>query len=140
MQKNEFNKSNTCILVIDDDEVNLDIMCDMLAQLNVTNVVVAGDGRKGMDKFSRMLCETDFVIVDIYMPETDGIEFLSDLAKRGYKGGIMIVSGVNIETLALSRQIAVENGLNVVATLIKPITLAQLGMVLGIDATTAAPK
>lgn len=138
MQRYGTESVNVDILVIDDDEIYIDIICDMLSQLDVSNVAVANNGRKALSIFSRLERKPDYVIVDIYMPDMDGIEFLEKLAELEFHGGIIIVSGVNIETLGISLQLATASGLNVVAAMTKPIRKEHLAKALGKNSEAAS--
>ena len=57
----------------------------------------------------------------VFVPEKDGIEFVGELAKRRYTGGVILVSGGDAQMLALARLIAVTSGLNVLGAFAKPL-------------------
>jgi response regulator of citrate/malate metabolism len=63
------------------------------------------------------------------MPDKDGIEFVAGLATRGYGGGLILVSGGDVQMLAVARLIAVQSGLNVLAALTKPLQQEALQQV-----------
>ncbi|NVO06236.1 MAG: response regulator [Rhodoferax sp.] len=119
------------VLAVDDDEINLDIVQELLAQVGVTDVHLAASGLLGL-KSLRTLHNVDYVVLDIYMPDMDGIEFIAALAELGYTGALIIVSGVNIETLELTRQLAQASGIRVAAALEKPVQGAALARAMGL--------
>jgi CheY-like chemotaxis protein len=125
-------ESDLTVLVVDDDELNLDIAQELLSQIGVTQVHLAASGLLGL-KSIRGLKTVDFVLVDIYMPEMDGIEFIAALAKAGFSGAVIIISGVNIETLDMARQLAAASGIKVAAAMEKPLRRAELARALGIN-------
>lgn len=124
-------QSDLTVLVVDDDEINLDVAQELLSQIGVTDVHQAASGRLGL-KCIRALKKVDCVLVDIYMPDMDGIEFMAALAQAGFSGAVIIVSGVNIETLDMARQLAAASGISVAAALEKPLRRADLAQALGI--------
>lgn len=127
-------KSDLTVLVVDDDEINLNIAQELLAQIGIDKVHIALDGLQGL-KTLRSLGSVDVIVVDVYMPGMDGIEFISELAAMRFAGKVIMVSGVNIETLALARQIAQGSGIQVIATFEKPLRKDDMAHAMGL--TTA---
>jgi CheY-like chemotaxis protein len=133
MKSKKLPQSDLTVWAIDDDEINLDIMRDLLDQLGVTSVQAMSHSRKAMGLLETTTNPPDVIILDIYMPDMDGIEFMTELAKRQFAGGLILVSGVNIEMLDLARQLATESGMNVLAAMEKPIQLSELARAMGLD-------
>lgn len=124
--------SSLTVLVVEDDEINRDVAQELLEQLGVVQVHLAEDGTRGLRKL-RALGKVDAVVVDIYMPDMDGIEFIAELAKLQFQGKVIIVSGVSLETLALARQLARESGIQVVGAMSKPLRQEDLAHALGLS-------
>ena len=125
-------QSTQSVLVIDDSVFALDVFKELLAQLDVKNVHSAPDGMAAKRLLASMPTQPDFLICDLFMPNMDGIEFLDLLAKQGYSGGVLIVTGVDTEMLRLTSFIASSAGLNILGTLEKPVSLEQLSSVMGL--------
>ena len=125
-------QSDLTVLVVDDDDINLDIAQELLSQIGVKDVHLAASGLLGL-KSIRGLKKIDFVLVDIYMPDMDGIEFIAELAQAGFAGAVIIISGVNVETLDMARQLAAASGIKVAAAMEKPLSRADLARALGIN-------
>jgi len=125
--------SSLTALVVEDDEINREVAQELLEQLGVQHVHLAEDGMQGLRKL-RTLGQVDLVLVDIYMPDMDGIEFIGKLAELRFKGKVIIVSGVSIETLALAQQLAQEGGIQVVAAMEKPLRMDELARAIGLNA------
>jgi CheY-like chemotaxis protein len=129
--QNTVTPSELTVLVVDDDEINLDIAQELLTQIGVSDVQLAASGLVGL-KCIRGPKKVDVVLVDIYMPDMDGIEFIAELAQAGFAGSVIIISGVNIETLDMARQLAAASGIQVAAAMEKPLRRADLARALGI--------
>jgi CheY-like chemotaxis protein len=125
-------RPNPSVLLVDDDDFLREIMCEMLMQLGVTNIHQAGDGLKALSLLQELPVRPDFLICDIYMPDMDGIEFVGELAKLHYRGGVLLLSGVNPETLQLARDIANGEGIQLVGAYLKPIHPELLADALGL--------
>jgi CheY-like chemotaxis protein len=108
------------VLVIDDDEFSREILREMLAADGIFSVHMATDGHSGLAALADMVCAPDVLICDVYMPNMDGIELVTELGRRRYSGGIILLSGVDGQVLAAARTIAIANGLNVLGAFNKP--------------------
>lgn len=122
-----------CVLVIDDDEICLDIIQELLQQLQIDQVHLASNGYAGLQVLEKLPAAPDFVIVDVYMPDMDGIEFLNALAKRQYRGGVVLATGSDLEMLGMASQLAAGAGLDIRAALFKPLLKADLAKALGLQ-------
>ncbi len=78
------------ILVVDDDEQIQEMMRDML-QREGHEVSIAGNGREAMTAFDTG--PIDLVIMDLIMPEQEGLETISALRKQNREIGIIAISG-----------------------------------------------
>lgn len=78
------------ILIVDDDKA-VQMTLRLLLECAGYNVVVAGDGRRGLDLIS---AETfDLLILDIFMPGMDGFETLRVLRQQKPSLPIVAISG-----------------------------------------------
>ena len=117
-------------LVVDDFSTMRRIVRNLLKELGYTNVDEAEDGAIALQKLQGGGFE--FVVTDWNMPNMDGLEFLDQLAQMQFKGGVIVVSGLNIEMLDMARQIAVGSGLQVLGAFTKPVAQSQLWAALGL--------
>lgn len=76
------------ILVVDDDETLLDLLCRMLTRLGY-EAIPAKDGRDALGIFTRVN-GVQLVLTDINMPHIDGWELAA--AIRAYSPGIPIIA------------------------------------------------
>ncbi len=120
------------VLLVDDDEFLRDLMREMMLQLGVTVVHQAGNGREALAVLSELARAPEFLICDIYMPDMDGIEFVTELSRLHYQGKLILLSGVNPETLQLAGDIALGEGIQLVGAFVKPVQPDTLARALGI--------
>jgi CheY-like chemotaxis protein len=113
-------------LVIDDDESSLVLARMALEEIGIRNIVAAGDGAAGLRMLDGLSPAPDFVICDIFMPESDGIEMVNALVERHYAGGLVLITGGDSQYLVIAKRIARFHGLNLLASLTKPIGAAAL--------------
>ena len=74
--------------------------------------------------------ETTTILLDLMMPEMDGIELLRLLSERKCKASIILMSGVGKRVLETAEQLAQVLGLSIIGHLQKPFRLAQLEEIL----------
>lgn len=86
-----------------------------------------------------LTAETTLILLDLMMPELDGIELLRLLGERKCKTGIVLMSGVGKRTLESAGQLAQALGLSIVGNLQKPFRLKELEDVLQRQAEPEAP-
>jgi EAL domain-containing protein (putative c-di-GMP-specific phosphodiesterase class I)/ActR/RegA family two-component response regulator len=79
------------------------------------------------------------VVLDLQMPDADGIELLRYLADHGSKAHILLVSGMDQRVLATAQQVGRSQGLNMLGALQKPILLSDLEAMLRRGMTGEAP-
>ncbi|MCX7857930.1 MAG: UDP-3-O-acyl-N-acetylglucosamine deacetylase [Deltaproteobacteria bacterium] len=111
------------ILIIDDEKNILDSLSSILEDEGFF-VIKAEDGKKGLIEYERE--NPDIVILDVWMPEMDGIEVLRRIKKMNKDAKIIVISGHGNISTAVE---AVKKG----ATdfLEKPLTIEKLLEVIG---------
>jgi CheY-like chemotaxis protein len=122
------------VLVVDDSEISREVLRKKLGFWGVTDIHMAQDGREGLAVLDAMAREPDFLILDVFMPDMDGIEFVGVLAKRSFKGSLILVTGVNQVMLEVAHDIARLKGLRVLGTFTKPLHHEPLGRMMGFAA------
>ena len=108
-------------LLVDDDEFSVEALREMLQDDGPVHIETATNGQLALQALASMKEVPDMLICDLFMPEMDGIDIMAQLARQHYPGAIVLVSGRNIEYLAIARLIAIRNGLNVIGVLAKPL-------------------
>ena len=109
------------VLVADDDEQIRSLLSRMLEQEG-HEVLLAADGFEASDLYRREL--PDCVILDLYMPEKEGIETLLEL-RTDFPGIRIIVISGGGGAFALD-PLRTAKHMGAVSTLTKPIARAEL--------------
>jgi len=116
-------------LAIDDDEV---ILLSVKAALNLAgleNVELINNGIETLNKIKNGEC-FDIILLDLNMPEMDGIEVMRKLASIHYASALILFSGVDVRALKTAVNLAYSHNLNILGTLSKPPTKAAINTIL----------
>lgn len=81
------------VLVIDDDGVDRQHIRRVLAPLDNINIHEAHSGEHAMQLLRTL--KPALVITDIFMPNLDGLEFLTQLATTGWTFPVVAITGLN---------------------------------------------
>ena len=76
------------ILIVDDEEINRIILSNIFDA--EYGIIEAQNGKEGLDAVLRYQERLSAVLLDVIMPEMDGIEMLRELQKRGLTGTIPV--------------------------------------------------
>jgi EAL domain-containing protein (putative c-di-GMP-specific phosphodiesterase class I)/CheY-like chemotaxis protein len=114
------------ILVIDDDRVVGEIVSAFAKAMRLHCDVT----RSPKEFFDLVSPETTMILLDLVMPEMDGIEVLRLLGEQQCKARIVLMSGINIRVIETAKKLAQTLGLTVVGHLQKPFQLTQLKEIL----------
>ena len=66
------------------------------------------------------------IVLDVVMPEIDGIEIMQWLATEGSTARVVITTGYNPQYAKMAGLVGADRGLQAVTTLTKPVRLADL--------------
>jgi EAL domain-containing protein (putative c-di-GMP-specific phosphodiesterase class I)/CheY-like chemotaxis protein len=66
------------------------------------------------------------ILMDLHLPDSDGVELLRMLVARGFKGPILLMSGVDERVLTAAYELGMNHGLSMYGMLSKPVSLADL--------------
>jgi EAL domain-containing protein (putative c-di-GMP-specific phosphodiesterase class I)/FixJ family two-component response regulator len=110
------------ILVID-DEGDVGEFVSAAAQAMGLDCTATTDAKSFLDKLTP---DTTLILIDLLMPEMDGVELLRMLSEQKCKAGIVLMSGVGKRVMETAEQLAQVLGLSIVGRLQKPFRLAEL--------------
>lgn len=93
------------ILLIDDDQINLQLLCSFFSRLGF-EVLTSTSGKQAISAYRGR--PTDVVVTDIFMPDIDGLELLRNLQGINPHVKVFTMSAVhaskNFDHLAIAEQ------------------------------------
>nr|MDP2192080.1 EAL domain-containing response regulator [Rhodoferax sp.] len=118
------------IMVLDDESFMLKLLGHMLANLGFTQVTSCDSGRAALALFDSPNNPPDLILMDLNMPEMDGIEFVRHLVERLYTGSLILISGEDERTLQATVKLVRAHKISVLGHLQKPFALEALSALL----------
>lgn len=115
--------TNIRILSIDDEPLVLDMLKATFNSLGITNIETAEDGTAAMELVKAN--EYDLIVLDINLPDTDGITLLSDMLKFNYELYIVMLTGA-----ATAKNIKNAANLGAKDFIVKPFNKEKLQKIL----------
>lgn len=111
------------VLVVD-DEIDFANFVHDLAERNGFAVATANNGNDAKGRFKEFL--PDIVVLDVIMPQADGIEFIAWLGAERLNVRLIVVTGFSPDYAMLAEKLAEARGLSSVMVLTKPVRAAAL--------------
>jgi DNA-binding response OmpR family regulator len=111
------------ILVIDDEPA----VCDLVRRVAETEgfqVATTGTHEEFIASYDAL--EPSFILLDLILPDVDGIALLQLLSEKRCKAQIIIMSGTHPELLNTSSRLGRSYDLNIAGTLRKPFRANEL--------------
>ena len=112
--------SKTKIMVVDDEPNIVQTLQDRL-EMNEYEVVTAGNGREGLEKFEEE--QPDVILLDVIMPIMDGHEMLEALRKRPTGQNVSVIM---LTARSQTQDIARANACGIDDYIVKPFDLSEL--------------
>ncbi len=109
------------ILVLDDESFMLKLIFHMLANFGFTQVTCFDSGRDALESFDSLNNPPDLILLDLNMPEMDGIEFVRHLVERRYTGSLILISGEDERMLLTAVKLVRAHNIPVLGHLHKPV-------------------
>ncbi|RTR34811.1 EAL domain-containing response regulator [Shewanella atlantica] len=114
------------VLIIDDSLSSCRVLSKHFMQLNVDRIEYCSDGQTALRTLTKYKGDYQVIVVDLHMPKMDGIELLIRLSKIGFKGGVIIASGMESRIIEAASQVVVNSRLRLLGALMKPVCASQL--------------
>jgi DNA-binding response OmpR family regulator len=111
------------LLIGEDDADVAELICSAAETIDVE---AHAEHTVSAFKRSYLQRRPDFIVVDILMPDSDGIEVLLWLSENNCDSSIIIASGFDANYLRMAKDLAEAKGLKVIAILSKPFAIEDL--------------
>lgn len=120
----------TKTLLIDDDSFALKLLAQQLGRLGCAGLMPCVRTEEAVRLLESGRADIGLVFCDLQMPDIDGVEFVRHLARIGYGGSLVLVSGEHGRLLRTATKLAQAHRIHVLGALQKPVTREQLERVL----------
>ncbi len=124
------DKSALKILVLDDESFMLKLLNHMLVKLGFSSVTIFDNGRGALAWIDCPNSPPDLILLDLNMPEMDGVEFVRHLVERNYVGSLILVSGEDERMLQSAEKLVQAHKISVLGHLHKPVKPEDLSELL----------
>lgn len=120
------DKTTLKVLTIDDDEFICRVINRLLTNLGYRRVKEVGSGAEALRLLDQLKLPPDVIILDLKMPEMDGIEFVRHLVERRFPGQLILLSGQDERLLRSAQNLVQAHQIPVLGYLTKPVDASEL--------------
>lgn len=124
------DKSALRIMVLDDEHFILKLLGRILANLGFTQVTTCDNGGGALALIDCPNSPPDLILLDLNMPEMDGVEFVRHLVERNYVGSLILVSGEDERMLQTAEKLVQAHKIAALGHLHKPVKPDELSALL----------
>jgi CheY-like chemotaxis protein len=117
-------------LLVDDDPFQLDLMTEILRSLGVSDITQAAGGTVALQKLEGSSHRFNLMLLDLHMPDMDGFQFMELVAKTGFTGGLIIVSGQSDEVVRAAAMVAKLRRFTVLGAVTKPVSRLDISQLI----------
>src|ERR1700760_3569815 len=125
------------VVLIVDDEEGIRHFVQHVAESVGLNTVLASGGAEALGLLKTLT--PAIVVMDMQMPNGDGVQLIQGLAGLGVKTSVVILSGGDHRLLDVTSEIARQRGIEIGATLQKPVRFNDLRQCLATLYTRVTP-
>jgi EAL domain-containing protein (putative c-di-GMP-specific phosphodiesterase class I)/FixJ family two-component response regulator len=118
------------VLVVEDHDFQRQVALRLLQQMGVGTALEAADGRGALVVLGQQKQPVDVVLVDLDLPQMDGIEFIGHVAQERLANAVVVLTALDPALLNTVRIMARAAGIRVLGTVEKPLTQAKLADVI----------
>ncbi len=108
----------------------LKLLAKQLANLGFADIISHQQAKDALVELEHSAKPVELIFCDLQMSEMDGVEFVRNLERIHYVGGLVRVSGEDQRILMSVEKLAKSHKLNVFGALHKPAAPAQLKSIL----------
>ena len=114
------------ILVLDDEPLMLVLMDRMLTNLGFRNVTTFERGSQALAWLGQAGHSAELIVLDLNMPEMDGVEFLRNLVALRFTGGVILASGEDESMQQAAETLVRAHRITALGHLHKPVQPQEL--------------
>lgn len=114
-------------MVVDDSAVQRAAVVGLLRELGIASIFEACDGVDALRVLATLPEMPELIIVDLEMPNMDGIELLQQFAERNIKPALIVASSREVALLSSVRVMTDVLELPVLGAMQKPLTAQAIG-------------
>jgi CheY-like chemotaxis protein len=118
------------VMVVEDHSFQRRVALRLLEELGLHSLSEAADGKAALKLLEKAARPPDVVLVDLDLPEMDGIEFIGHVASRKLARAVVLTSALDPALLNTVQGMTRAYGLRVLGVIEKPLTTAKLAEVL----------
>lgn len=104
------------LIVVDDEPEMGEFICNVARKQGFDSI----NATHAAEFVTQYKDETSVVVLDLFMPDIDGIELIRFLGKHKSNASIILMSGVDKSVLYSAQELALELGLYLLGTMTKP--------------------
>lgn len=114
------------IMVLDDDLFTLKLVERMLLTSGYAAVSTCSSGVSALEMVDSRDTTPDLILLDLNMPEMDGVEFVRHLVEHRYTGSLILFSGEEEQVLLSTEKLVRAHKIPVLGHLRKPVNTEAL--------------
>jgi len=129
------HNSQVRILVLDDEPFMLKLLARMLSNLGYTAVSTSDNGPAALIRIDDPQNSPNLILLDINMPQMDGVEFVRHLVEHHFSGALILVSGEDERVLQSVEKLVRAHKITVLGYLHKPVSPERLSSLIELYAS-----
>ena len=116
--------------MLDDESFMLKLLAHMLVGLGFNSVQTCDSGNVALEWVGAPIGSPNLILLDLQMPEMDGIEFVRKLVEYDYTGNLILVSGEDERILQMAEKLIQAHQITVLGHLKKPVSVERLSLLM----------
>ena len=118
------------IMLLDDEPFMLTLLKHVLKNIGYSQVTGFSSGESALASLDQEAAQPEVILLDLNMPEMDGLEFVRHLVKRSFVGNLILVSGEGERMLEATVKLVSAHKIGVLGHLQKPVKPDELSALL----------